>query len=207
VGPVAAGLGVPIFYSDSFGSGGSLKLVVQLSQEGFSTQTPSPQAFCLITHEILHRWAAYTGAPLASASHWTNGALARTTSGFGTAAGCVLNDLELYLAGLLPLDSVADPLGQAGYRRQDLIASFGPRLPAWPDAQKDYTIGFVIAVNGTPDAAAMAYFHAVANAYSSDSTSLGWTWRSATGHRSTLNGELTPGAYRRRRIGAGLTLR
>lgn len=188
----AAGLGVPATGRATFGSQSRLRLVVQASRGIYSPFGHIEGSYCLLIHEFNHQWAAYTGSPLADASrHWLFNRLNRPTSAFGLNGECVMNDLELYLAGLLPADSVVSPLDDGGYSLGDIVTRFGPRIPAWPTAQRDFTIGFVVVANAPLGDHEIAFFHYVAEQFTEDESPLGWTWATATGYRSRLDGLLS----------------
>lgn len=86
--------------SSAYGSAARLQMVVQINRSLYASNAPS--GYCLLSHELNHRWAAFIGAPLASSAHWDLETLARGSSAFGVNGSCLMNDLELYLAGLLP---------------------------------------------------------------------------------------------------------
>jgi hypothetical protein len=132
-----SGIGIDEYnLSATFGSAGRLQGAVSF-QGG-----PNPNGHGLAVHEILHGWAAYLDPALgiASGGHWAP-ILDREFHGF---TGGKYNDLELYLMGLVPTDSVTPRrLGTNGVTLDDLIARHGTRLPAWPDAQSDFTLATV----------------------------------------------------------------
>lgn len=177
-----------------FGSSGQLKGVIQSLRGVYSQSSTVNGDFCLLTHELLHRWAAYMGEPLSvDGSHWiihpTQG-LDRDHSGFGRNRTCKLNDFELYLAGFLPADSVSNTLNQNDYTMDDFISENGSRVPAYPETQRDFTIGFIVESEEALSDHEMAYFHFIAKEVANSSSPLSLTWYEATGGRSQLNSEL-----------------
>ncbi len=146
--------------------------------------------FCLWNHELAHQWLAFTGSPLSDGFHWQPGRLDRATSVLGDASGCLFNDLELYLAGLLPADSVASPLTGDGYSMEELVAALGPREPSLAEAPRDFTVGFIRVVTEPPTDHEMAYFHHLVGEYAAHRrTALGPNWWESTGARSRLSVE------------------
>ena len=192
MGNQVAGLGLGTAEWRDFGSAGRLRLVVHSRMDVY-TGRDGAGSFCLLNHELTHRWAAYVGQPLADgAGHWRTGALARDTSALGDPYGCRFNDLELYLAGLLPADSVKDPLGRDGYTMAALVAAQGPRRPAYGKAPANFTLGFVVAYDVALSDHELAYFHYLAGEYTAAASALAINWSEATGGRSRLTPEITP---------------
>ncbi len=144
--------------------------------------------FCLLNHELSHRWLAYVGSPLAASGHWLP-ELDRDTSVQGDSVGCLMNDLELYLAGFLPADSVGDPLGLGGYRMVDLLAGQGFRSPAHDAAPRDFALRFVVVSDAPLTHHELAWFHFVAGEYTAPASELAPNWAAATGGRSSLTAE------------------
>lgn len=179
-----------------FGSAGQLKGVIQSLRGIYSMSATGKEDFCLLTHELLHRWAAYMGEGLASEdSHWSEDkitTLNRETSGFGynESKTCEFNDFELYLAGFLPADSVSNKLNQNGYTMDDFISENGSRVPAYPETQRDFTIGFIVESEEALSDREMAYFHFIAKEVAKKSSPVSLTWHEATGGRSLLDSEL-----------------
>lgn len=193
------GLGLALADWRDYGSDSRLQLVVEARPDLYSVRDGKGN-FCLPNHELTHRWAAYVGAPLADASsHWRGGVLDRSTSALGDSVGCVHNDLELYLAGLLPADSVVDRLSRDGYTMAQLIAAHGARVPAYGDAPRDFTIGFIVASQTPLTDHALAYFHYIAGEYVAPHTDLGVNWSMATGGQSALIDGIAP-------LGSGPTM-
>ncbi len=197
-GALAKGLGDNFSRSPSiFGSSGRLKGVIESLRGIYSRSSSGEDDFCLLTHELLHRWAAYMEEPSTSGNgHWSTDPLLgldRGHSGFGYGGSwvCELNDFELYLAGFIPADSVATPLNQNGYTIDDFINDNGSREPAYPDTQRDFNIGFIIEHNRPLTDHEMAYFHYIAEEVTKTSSPLSRTWYEATGGRSSLNSELS----------------
>jgi hypothetical protein len=179
-----------------YGSSGQLKGVIQSLRGVYSQSLTMDGNFCLLTHELLHRWAAYMGEPLSlDGSHWmihpTTG-LDRENSGFGRNRTCKLNDFELYLSGFLPADSVSNTLNQSGYTMDDFINENGPRIPAYPDTQRDFKIGFIIESREALSDHEMAYFHFIAKEVAQEISPFSLTWFEATGKRSQLDSKLAP---------------
>ncbi|NBC05507.1 MAG: hypothetical protein GVY20_17625 [Bacteroidetes bacterium] len=179
-----------------FGSSGRLKGVIQSFRGVYSQSLTMDGNFCLLTHELLHRWAAYMGDPLSlDGSHWmihpTTG-LDREHSGFGRNRTCKLNDFELYLAGFIPADSVSSTLNRNGYTMDDFINENGPRIPAFPDTQHDFNIAFIIESKEALSDHEMAYFHFISKEVTKETSLFSLTWFEATGGRSRLYSKLEP---------------
>jgi len=88
-------------------------------------------------------------------------------------------DLDLYLMGLKPASQVADHyvwtnqqaasnqncLGVVGYNLfskvtiNDVIASVGPRSPAYPNTQRDFKVGVIVLSNAKLSPEAMAFYN------------------------------------------------
>lgn len=189
------GLGNDVFRDPVlFGSDGRLKGVIQSLRGVYSLSASGKEDFCLLTHELLHRWAAHMEAAIAREDkHWNNdptSGLAREHSGFGLDRICKLNDFELYLAGLIPADSVSAPLNQNGYTIDDFINEHGVREPAYPETQRNFNLGFIVESNEPLSDHEMAYFHYIAEEVTLPSSSLSETWYEATGGRSLINSKL-----------------
>jgi hypothetical protein len=182
------GIGLPVREFRDFGSPSRLQLVVQ-GAVSWHRSAARGTGFCLLNHELSHRWITYTGAPLEAQSHWAPGVLDRPTSVLGDSVGCVMNDLELYLAGFVPADSVLTPLTRSGYAFEDLVRTLGPR-PFDPDATREFAIGFIVITEAPLPDHALAYFHRVAEEYAGMASQLGANWAVATGGRSRLDGLL-----------------
>jgi hypothetical protein len=113
----------PVFdRSAEFGSSGALQGLMNLYY-GNATSVA-------LTHEYLHRWAAFIQDPLAAGAHWS--VIERPSTGFGPHSGKAFdhielvsgntyrawnededgryNDLEQYLMGLVPVADVASPI-------------------------------------------------------------------------------------------------
>ncbi|HSM06507.1 MAG TPA: Ig domain-containing protein [Longimicrobiales bacterium] len=139
-----------------------------------------------LAHEIGHRWMMFLDNAVLNAggSHWPVSSLARGVMGFNLAGGVggsfpfevrpvgdgsyrlesaprrlSFNDMELYLMGLLPADSVSThvvfrdqgiPLtnGSTGLvdpvSVEDVIARNGVRTPAYPDAPRDFGLATIV---------------------------------------------------------------
>jgi len=188
--PWASGIGSTTT-RPAFGSGGSLHIVVEAGGNMWLPQPPVEGSFCLVIHELTHQWAAHTGPPLSgSTGHWNFDALARDSSGFGRGGVCQFNDLELYLAGWLPPDSVTAPLTATGYTMTNLLSIFGPRFPA--EGVRDLKAGLIVVSDRFLTPMEFAYFDRVAQEVARPTSLLGHTWTEATGGRSTLDVILPP---------------
>ncbi len=135
----------------------------------------------------------------------------------------VFKDLDLYLMGLLPANQVATHyvfkdqvaaastscMGTLPYSLfnaisiNDIIASDGPRSPAYPNAQKDFKVAVLVVSDAKLSPEAMAHYHWFAKRAEATelvATHLGFTkessapWYLQTGQRSTLNSRLRDGA-------------
>lgn len=174
--------------SHTFGSEARLQMLVEITRSLFASNPGS--GYCLVTHELNHRWAAFTGPPLSSSAHWVPESLARDSSAFGVAGECLMNDLELYLAGLLPADSVVAPLTASGYGIADIVRVHGERSPDASQAQRDFTVGFIVVYDRPLADHEVALFHHLAREYTAPETDLGFNWADVTGGRSTLDSRL-----------------
>jgi hypothetical protein len=133
------GLGLTQFdHRREYGSpDGKLQGVV-VAQSG-----PDPFSHSLTIHELGHRWMAYLDPDLGitAGAHW-GPFLDREFSGFDDGR---YNDVELYLMGLLPPDSVIPRrVGINGRMIDEVVARHGPRFPSWPDAQVHFRIATVV---------------------------------------------------------------
>lgn len=144
-------------------------------------------AFCPLIHELTHQWAAYTGSPLSDATgHWVGGVLDRAMSGLGVSDVCRLNDLELYLAGWLPTDSLTTPLSFDGFSIQDLVEDIGPRVPA--ESPRDLTMSVIVLGDRLLSDQELAYYERVVAEVTAPSSGIGGlTWEEATGGRSRID--------------------
>jgi hypothetical protein len=174
--------------SRPFGSEARLQMLVEITRSLFASKPGS--GYCLVTHELNHRWAAFTGPPLSSSAHWVLESLARDSSAFGVAGVCLMNDLELYLAGFLPADSVVAPLTASGYGIADIVRVHGERSPDASQAQRDFTVGFIVVYDRPLADHEVALFHHLAREYTAPETDLGFNWADVTGGRSTLDSRL-----------------
>jgi hypothetical protein len=181
------GIGLDVRDFRNWGSPSRLSLVLQFSNPFRSTAV----GFCLMAHELTHRWMAYLGSPLAdNTSHWVPDVFDRPTTSFDPTGNCIMNDLELYLAGFLPPDSIATPFTANGYDIDDLIRDNGTRLPAYPEAQTEFNIAFIVVGERTLEDHEFAYFHHLASEYIAPTSRLGITWQETTGGRSVLIGDI-----------------
>ncbi len=183
------GIGIRVHTSFSiFGSASRLEFAVELVRDFYWPKGEFDGAFCLLTHELMHRWAAEL-SELTANSHWTN-AFIRDASAFGWEGRCRFNPLELYLAGRLPPDSVAANLTEDGLRIDDIVSQHGPRTPSVDRSR--YTIGFVVITDRFLSEDEVAYFHYLAEEYTKPESVLGLTFEGASGGRIALDGELLP---------------
>jgi hypothetical protein len=190
LGNTIGGIGMsPIDARSSFGSAGRLDLVVELVRDFYWPRGEFDGAFCLLTHELAHRWAAELGQPLASGSHWA-AAFRRSQSALGHEGKCRFNRLELYLAGRLPADSVPEALTDSGMTIGDLVATHGRRRPT--ASRDNYRIGFIVVTPRPLSPTEITYFHHLAGEYAAPESPLGLTFEGATGGRIRLDGVLTP---------------
>lgn len=196
----AGGIGLDIARWRDYGSPDQLSLAVHTRMAVYSSHEGERGSFCLLTHELTHRWAAYVGAPLADAGgHWRTNVLDRPTSALGDPVGCIFNDLELYLAGFLSADSIASPLSKDGYTIAQLVSEHGLRTPVVPEAPSAFTIGFIVVAEAPLSDFELAWFDHMAGEYTAPSSALGPNWSEATGGRSSLDLDLTlPGLPRYR---------
>lgn len=181
---VAEGLGLGrVSHSSGFGSDGRLASILFLRAPSALRGGPS-------LHEMLHTWGQAV-LPTDYAGHWgrssvfgqlggwKRGELRRGSDGVYEPPGNRSNsplmalgrlggnaqafaDLELYLMGLIPADSVGEIEVAVGaeavpgrgaaftaeamdvYTMDRIIEEHGPRVPAWPEAQRDFRAVFVI---------------------------------------------------------------
>lgn len=175
----------PIDRTEEFGSAGRLRGFVDYPVSNlFDNASPSG------IHEIAHRWMVFIdveGLSIRVGSHWAPGTAAEGIMG-STIGGqgiqfrfelveigpnehelrCVdrpraYNDLELYLMGLLPADSVGphvvfdDPeielaCGSRGtttpFTIEDVAETNGARDPAYPDAPTDFRLANMVLSRG-----------------------------------------------------------
>jgi hypothetical protein len=180
-----AGIGREVFDATGlYGSPGRLRGMVR------TFQAPGTAGFELLLHEILHCCAVYLSPSLgltSSTVHWTP-ALRRDHSGFSRG---YYNDLELYLMGLLPADSVIPAvIGSNGVTIQDLVAVEGPRTPAWPEAQRTFSMVTVAVYHRLLTADELAVFDFLAAAFEREArapTGPGPTFFEATGGRARIS--------------------
>lgn len=154
------GLGEQVFEQTAlFGSPGHLQGVV-LARGGMN-----PLSYQLLIHELGHRWFVALDPDLGLSGgtfHWSS-SLNRDYSGFHDGR---YNDFELYLMGLLPPDSVLpERLGTTGTTIDDVIARHGPRTPAWPDAQSDFTLATIVVLDRLLTPAELALFEFLADEF------------------------------------------
>jgi hypothetical protein len=131
--------GIGIGHSDhsaDWGSAGRLQGVIRFRCP------PSATDYVILTHEMNHRWGVALDSSLHLGSvHWSPN-LNRDITAFVDEE---FNDLELYLAGWLPVDSVRPlEIGKDGTTIQDLVAIEGARVPDVESSQKDYSAGVVV---------------------------------------------------------------
>ena len=100
---------------------------------------------------------------------------------------CVFNELELYLAGLLPADSVPSPLTEQGLTIQDVIGQAGDRWPSWPDTQRGFHAAFIASAREPLSPLEITYLETLAREYGQPESALGLTFEGATGGRAMLD--------------------
>ena len=200
------GVGLPIFdHGTPYDSPARLQGIIS-----FPISTFFDLGETAASHEIGHRWINFLDYPPTAqgSPHWPISNLARGLMGFnipGTnvggqfpfvlteqadgsylltceGAGKEYNDLDLYLMGLLPPDSVGEnfvfsnqdqasaltcggtlqgPVHRFG--AAEVIAVDGPRLPGWPETQKEFSIATIVLSAGRLlTASEMAFFHHMA---------------------------------------------
>ena len=242
VGNDAAGLGVEtVSHAAEYGSAGRLKGAIAYPIDSYFT----PAAHSML-HEIGHLWMNFLAIPsLAEAiPHWPTSSMAYGIMGsnVGGNAGAVFpfriedlgngrfranaaprathyNDLELYMMGLLPADSVgphyvflegAQPIADGTILHgavdtitvSDIVAQYGARVPGYPQAQKEFRLAIILLSEGElADANTMAFFNHLAMQAASNEVvrySEGLTsgfaqpFNLATGGRATLTTSLLP---------------
>ena len=187
-----AGIGLANYdQGNVYGSAARLQAVVD-----FRSDNLFDPASILAMHELARRWANYMRAPVLqnSAPNWPISDLAYGILGFShpeikavglafpyqlepqgngnfiarkVASATEFNDLELYLMGLLPADSVGPhfvfrnqlQLAQVRadgtllgpidtVRVSDIVAQEGPRSPAYPSAPRSFTVGTIVLSRG-----------------------------------------------------------
>lgn len=176
-----AGIGIPYFDdTPDWGSAGVLRGFIDV------LVPPSTANFRTFIHEILHTWCCALDPSLGLATregHWTAN-LDRDTTAFLYER---FNDLELYLAGFLPADSVRPTIGVDGTTLADLIAIHGPRVPAAADAQRDFRVGLVVVYDRPLTAVELAPFDFLMREFGRrHSRFFDETFESATGGRARL---------------------
>jgi hypothetical protein len=191
----ARGIGDPGISSYRVHNPGVLKTVVVLYNDPWRDHGRSAGAFCLPTHELAHTWAAFLHLGLSAGGHWTS-EFVRSRSAFGVDGECVFNDLELYLAGLIPPDSVTGVLTRSGLTIADVMAAEGSRLPQWPGTQRNFNVAFIVSAREPLSRVELAYFETIAREYGERHSPLGLTFEGATGGRATLNTRIPTPAQR-----------
>ena len=185
--PAVQGIGLPsnvIYYR--FPQGPNVLRAITFVSDPWRPWSSFEGRFCLPTHEIAHAWGAYLPRGLSAQGHWT-GSFLRTRSAFGVDGKCEFNELELYLAGLLPADSVPSPLTQSGLTLADVIADVGTRQPPWPDAQRTFRAAFIASARAPLSPMDITYLETLANEYGLPESTLGLTFEAATGGRAVLD--------------------
>jgi hypothetical protein len=174
-----------------FPAAGRLIRAVLLYVEPWRDEAPWEGKFCLATHEIAHAWGAFLPLGLSASGHWTQN-FVRTRSAFGVGGECVFNDLELYLAGLVPADSVPNPLTASGTTLANVIEREGRRIPQWPETQHDFTAATLVSVRAPLSRVEMTFLDVLAREYGANESAFGLTFYGATGGRATLDTRLPP---------------
>lgn len=201
-----SGIGAPLFNnSGSYGSAGRLEGIVQFPVDaGFDAARTDN------IHELAHRWMNHLTHPFVTAArpHWPISTLAYGVMGLAASTGSgwdafpfdlvsqpdgtylvrsadtprSFNDMELYLMGLLPRDSVQPHLIFADQNQRPqlrnngvlrgrvdtltiarLIAQAGPRAPAATNARRDFRMAtIVLSRNGLLSRDELAFFNHVA---------------------------------------------
>ena len=183
------GLDLRGFHRPEYGSAGTLDMVVQIWSGVLNTPGPVDGKNCPLIHELTHRWAAFVDLIGSNDLHWRP-TVTRTDSGFNVVGRCVLNDIELYLAGLLPADSVASPLSTDGVTLDQIVARHGWRSPPFETSQKDFTLGMIALHRRPLTDVEIAFFHRVSQMLEADNDVLGGGWFRATGGRSRMTTRL-----------------
>lgn len=185
--PPVRGIGLPADLSYyRFPGGPNVIRAITFVSDPWRPWSPFDGRFCLATHEIAHAWGAYLPRGLSSQGHWTN-AFLRTRSAFGVDGACVFNELELYLAGLIPPDSVPSPLTQGGLTLADVIEEVGMRRPEWPYARRTFRAAFIASARAPLSPLEITYLETLASEYGRPESALGLTFEGATGGRAALD--------------------
>lgn len=172
----------PYDRSQTYGSAGGLQGVLVI-KGGPSVKRHQPTL-----HEIGHRWFNYLRDLEIGSGHW-NSALNRDYTGFTDSH---YNDLELYLMGLIPADSVQPPRIGTLSTIQDVIDLYGPRTPAWPDAQKEFTLVTIAVLDRLLTPEEFALFEFIAAEFGAETVhplrtdTTATTFLEATGGRATM---------------------
>lgn len=161
---------------------------------------PGAASLRIWIHEWLHKWAVYADPSLGikdlDGAHWSDN-LARETTGF---VGDPYNDLELYLMGLIPADSVEAPITDDGWTIEDWVRVMGERRPAWPNTQRAFTMAHMVYHERPLTDLEMALFDYLAAEWGKPSTTIrngeALTFEQATGGRATMDTRIPDDAFR-----------
>jgi hypothetical protein len=167
----------------AWGSAGRLQGVIHFRC------APSGTDYVTLIHEINHRWGVWLDESLGLGSvHWAPN-LNRETTAFVHEE---FNDLELYLAGWLPADSVSPPeLGKDGTTIQDLVEIEGERVPDVGSSQRDFAAGVVVLLERPLTRTEMGVFEFWAGEFEkASSASFRRTFEQATGGRARITTSL-----------------
>ena len=176
VGNNVRGIGLDVFFDDSWGSAGKLQGAIFSSSAAYSTTFDHTRLIRGNTlHELMHRWGNYIVRPyLHFGDTSSNGQL----GGFDIATlvdhggGLYSADwgpsykgyspIELYLAGYIPPEDVPDLVvaedleGRPDkftvsrfktYTIENIIAEHGPRVPDHSQAQKDFRAAVILLIS------------------------------------------------------------
>lgn len=169
--------------SQTYGSSGGLQTVLVI-KGGPPLKRHQPTL-----HEIGHRWFNYLTDLELGNGHW-NSTLNRGHTGF---TGSYYNDLELYLMGLIPADSVLPARIGTLSMIQDVIDLYGPRTPAWPDAQDEFTLVTIVVLDRLLTPEELALFEFVAAEFGAETVhplrtdTTATTFLEATGGRASMS--------------------
>jgi hypothetical protein len=215
------GVGMPQFALDDYqtllGSAGYLKGVNWFP---FLTDPDPP-----LWHETAHQWGNFTGDLFSSLTHWgysdVDGVLGGFKRGSLTDVGGnnynveqfapngwksdgvrPYADLELYLAGLLPPDSLvrtyiaarnatgfipfhADSIAQVDRNR--ILGRIGQRIPNSEESQRKFASAFLIKTDSLLSPAGMAFFEVLARSLGDDAPPSDLSFSHATGGRAEMS--------------------
>jgi hypothetical protein len=212
------GVGLPQYIGDEqrIGSAGYLKGVSY-----FPDMTdPDPPLW----HETAHQWANFLPGLFDGTTHWGWSDVDGVLGGFkrGTLSalggneysvdGLATNgwkgdgarryaDLELYLAGLLPPDSLTyeynvakNPTGSSTFHADSMahigvgriIAQYGDRKPVSSEAQRKFKSAFLVITDSLLGTAGLAFYDVLAETFGDDAPASEYSFRQATGGRAEM---------------------